>query len=281
MVMALATTAAPKDKVPAAIGMVQSAQLLSVAVGPAIGGYVASHFGIRYAFFATAGLCALALVGLIVLFQEVSPASGALRQPTARMPISDVFRYRYFAVVMALLFIAQFIDRGLALLIPLHVAHLPDIDKIAAISGTIVSIGAIAATTSANIAARLAREVPAARLLLVGLLIGGPLCAAMALPRGWIMLLVLRLLTGLCLGAAITLTYSLGAAIVPAEHRGAAFGWLGLGLQIGTAASPLASGALAAVSIPGAFLFDGALAWVAAALLLFGARGLRSRAAHS
>ena len=277
MVMALATTAAPKDKVPAAIGMVQSAQLLSVAVGPAIGGYVASHFGIRYAFFATAGLCALALVGLIVLFQEVSPASGALRQPTAKMPLSDVFRYRYFAVVMALLFIAQFIDRGLALLIPLHVAHLPDIEKIAAISGTIVSIGAIAATTSANVAARLAREVPAARLLLIGFLVGGPLCAAMALPRGWIMLLVLRLLTGLCLGAAITLTYSLGASIVPAEHRGAAFGWLGLGLQIGTAASPLASGALAAVSIPGAFLFDGALAWVGAAVLYFGARGLRRR----
>jgi len=280
MVMALATTSAPKDKVPAAIGMVQSAQLLSVAVGPAIGGYVASHFGIRYAFFATAGLCALALVGLIVLFQEVAPAAGAARQPASKMPLSDVFKYPHFAVVMALLFVAQFIDRGLALLIPLQVAHLPGIEKIAAISGAIVSIGAIAATTSANVAARLAREVPAARILLIGLAIGGPLCAAMALPRGWPMLLVLRLLTGLCLGAAITLTYSLGAMIVPAEHRGAAFGWLGLGLQIGTAASPLASGAIAAVSIPGAFVFDGALAWVAAALLLFGARGLRSRPAH-
>src|SRR2546428_7290841 len=71
MVMALATTSAPRDKVPAAIGMVQSAQLLSVAVGPAIGGYVASHFGIRYAFFATARLCAVALLGLILLFREV------------------------------------------------------------------------------------------------------------------------------------------------------------------------------------------------------------------
>jgi DHA1 family multidrug resistance protein-like MFS transporter len=280
MVMALATTSAPKDKVPAAIGMVQSAQLLSVAVGPAIGGYVASHFGIRYAFFATAGLCALALVGLIVLFREVAPAAGAPRQPASRMPLSDVFKYPNFAVVMALLFVAQFIDRGLALLIPLQVAHLPGIEKIAATSGAIVSIGAIAATASANVAARLAREVPAARILLIGMLLGGPLCAAMALPRGWVLLLVLRLFTGLCLGAAITLTYSLGAAIVPAEHRGAAFGWLGLGLQIGTAASPLASGAIAAASIPGAFVFDGALAWVAAALLLFAGRGLRSRPAR-
>src|SRR5205807_7477162 len=134
---------------------------------------------------------------------------------------------------------------------------MPVIEMITAISGAIVSIGAIAATASAKVAARLSREVPAARILLIGLLIGGPLCATMALPRGWPMLLVLRLLTGLCLGAAITLTYSLGAAIVPAEHRGAAFGWLGLGLQIRTAASPLAGGALAAVSIPGAVLVDG------------------------
>ena len=281
MVLALASSSAPRDKVPAAIGLVQSAQLLSVAVGPAIGGYVASHFGIRYAFFATAALCALALIALIVLFKEVPDgAPGAAR--AARLPLRRVFEYPHFGVLVGLLLMAQFLDRGLALLIPLQVAHLPGVDAIAAVSGTIISISAVAATASANVAARLSREIPAARVLLIGLLIGGPLCAAMALPRGWIALLVLRTLVALCLGAAITLTYALGAVVVPAEHRSAAFGWLGMGLQVGTAASPLVTGALAAVSIPGAFVFDGVLAWAAAALLAFGARGLRSRpAAHS
>jgi len=278
MVMALATVSAPRDKVPAAIGMVQSAQLLSVAVGPAIGGYVASHFGMRYAFFATAGLCAAALVGLIVLFQEVAaPAPGSPRATTT-LPLRRILLYPHFPAVVALLFIAQFLDRGLSLLIPLQVAHMPGLEKVAATAGTIVSIGAIAATASANVVARLAREIPSARLLLIGLLVGGPLCAAMALTGGWLTLLVLRTLAGLCLGAAITLTYSLGAAIVPAEHRGAAFGWLGLGLQVGTAASPLVCGAIAAVSLPGAFVFEGALAWVAVGVLAFGARGLRARA---
>jgi DHA1 family multidrug resistance protein-like MFS transporter len=278
MAMALASVSAPRDQVPAAIGMVQSAQLLSVAVGPAIGGYVASHFGIRYSFFATAGLCAVALLGLIVLFQEIAPAApGAPREPAPRLPLRRVLRYPHFPLAITLLFIAQFLDRGLALLIPLQVAQMPGIEKVAATSGAIISIGAVAATTSANVAARLAREVPSARLLLVGLLVGGPLCAGMALARGWLTLLVLRALVGLCLGAAITLTYSLGAAIVPAEHRGAAFGWLGLGLQIGTATSPLVSGALAAVSLRGVYIFDGALAWGAATLLVLGARGLRRR----
>jgi len=278
MAMALASVSAPKDRVPAAIGMVQSAQLLSVAVGPAVGGYVASHFGIRYSFFATGGLCAVALLGLIVLFDEVAPAAhDAPRQPARRPPLGRVFRYPHFPAVVALLFIAQFLDRGLALLIPLQVTQMPGIQKVAATAGAIVSIGAIAATTSANVAARLSREIPSARLLLVGLLAGGPLCGAMALAQGWPTLLALRALVGLCLGAAITLTYSLGAAIVPAEDRGAAFGWLGLGLQVGTAASPLVTGVLAAVNLPGVYVFDGVLAWSAAALLAFGARGLRPR----
>src|SRR5215470_9933775 len=174
MVMALASVSAPRDRVPAAIGMVQSAQLLSVAVGPAIGGYVASHFGIRYSFFATAGLCALALLGLIVLFEEIPPGqSEVTREPTPRLPLRRVFGYPHFPAVMALLFIAQFLDRGLSLLIPLQVAHMPGLEKVAATAGTIVSIGAIAATASANISARLAREIPAARLLLIGLLVGG------------------------------------------------------------------------------------------------------------
>jgi DHA1 family multidrug resistance protein-like MFS transporter len=280
MAMALASTSAPRERVPTAIGMVQSAQLMSVAVGPAAGGYVASHFGIRYAFFVTAAMCGVALAVLLVLFREVRSGGGpAARAATPRLPMRNALRYPYFALVIALLLIAQFVDRGLALLIPLHVAHMPGVEAIAATAGTIISVAALAATASSNAVARLSRGVPAAQVLMLGLLLGGPLCAAMALAETWPMLLVLRTLAGFCLGGAVTLAYVLGAQIVPAETRGAAFGWLALGLQFGTAASPLVTGALAAVSLRGASAFDGALVWTAAALLADGARGLRTRRA--
>ena len=276
MAMALASVSAPPDRVPAVIAMLQSAQLLSNAVGPAAGGYVASHFGIRYAFFVTAGMCALALIALIVLFREGAPVRAPGREP-ARLRMRDVVRAPNFPVVVTLLLIAQFLDRGLGLLIPLHIARLPGVVAIAAVSGTIISVAAVTATVSSNAAARLTRGIPAAQLLMLALLIGGPLCAAMALAGSWHTLLVLRGLVGLCLGGAITLAYTLGAELVPSEHRGAAFGWLAFGLQFGTAASPLVTGALAAVSLTGAYVFDGVLAWLAAALLAFGARGLRTR----
>jgi len=73
-----------------------------------------------------------------------------------------------------------------------------------------------------------------------------------------------------------TLAYALGALIVPSDNRAAAFGWLAMGVQFGTAASPLVTGALAAVSIPGAYLLFGGLAWAGAGLLAVGGRGLRS-----
>jgi MFS family permease len=274
MAMAVASVSAPREKVPTAIGMVQSAQLLSAAVGPAAGGYVASHFGIRYAFFVTAAMCALALIGLIFLFSEVGPdAVGGVRPPPTRLPLRDVFAYPHFPVVLVMLVVAQFLDRGLALLVPLQVAALPGAHAIAATSGLIISVAAVAATISANVVARLSRDTAPARLLMVGLLAGAPLCAAMALVHGWPTLLVLRALVGLALGGAITLAYTLGASIVPGEHRGAAFGWLAVGVQIGTAASPLLTGVMAAASLPGAFLVYGALALAAAAVLAIGTRG--------
>ncbi|MEX2147505.1 MAG: MFS transporter [Candidatus Rokuibacteriota bacterium] len=278
MAMAVASVSAPRDKVAAAIARVQGAQLLSAAVGPLAGGLVASHLGIRPAFFVTSGLCAVALGALIFLFREVRPVEpGEVKAAARTTPLRDFVRYPHFVTAMFMLVVAQFIDRGLGLMIPLHIAHLPDVTAIAATSGAIISVAAVGAAVSASVAARLADVMPVGRLLFIELVAGGLLCGAMALAEGWITLLVLRTLVALCLGGALTLAYALGGTLVPAESRGAAFGWLALGVQIGTAASPLVTGVLAALSLSAAYLMDGALAWVAAAILLFGARDLLKR----
>ena len=276
MAMAVASVAAPRDKVSVAIGRVQGAQLLSAAIGPAVGGFVASHLGTRAAFFATAVLCAVALIALIFLFREARPLeAGEGRAAPSRAPLAEFLGRRHFVTILVLLVLAQFIDRGLALLIPLQVAHLPGLEEAsAATSGVIISVAAVGAAVSAAMVSRLSEVVPPGRLLFIQFAGGGLFCALMSLARGWPLLLALRTLTALCLGGALTLAYSLGGMIVPAETRGAAFGWLAMGVQIGTAGSPLLTGALAAASLPGAFLLDAALAWVGAAVLFFTARDL-------
>ncbi len=279
MAMALASVSAPRDKVSVAIGRVQAAQLLSVAIGPLAGGLVASHLGTRAAFYATSALCAVALVTLIFLFQEheAAPEPGAAPRRRHATPLKQFVRYPHFLLVMALLFVAQFIDRGLALLVPLRVARLPGVTEIAATSGLIISIAAVIAAGSASLAARLSLAMPPGQLLLLQFALGGPMCAAMALAGHWGTLALARALVAICIGGALTVAYSLGGTIMPPETRGVAFGWLALGVQIGTAVSPLVSGAVAAISLSRAFVVDACLAWAGAALLLLTARDLLTR----
>jgi len=278
MAMALATVSAPRDRVSVAIARVQGAQLLSVAIGPLVGGIIASHLGTRAAFFVTAGMCSLALIALVFLFQEARPLDPHERRARARSTSFAAFlKYPNFIAVMVLLVIAQFIDRGLGLLIPLHVAHLPGIEAIAATSGFIISVSAVGAAASAAIVARLSQAFPAGQLLFVQFVAGALVCGALAFVNHWAAILVLRTLLALCLGGALTLAYSLGGMIVPSETRGAAFGWLAMGVQLGTAASPLVSGALAAGSMSGAYLVNAALSLIGAAVLAFAARDLLMR----
>jgi DHA1 family multidrug resistance protein-like MFS transporter len=277
MAIAVASVSAPRDKASVAIARVQGAQLLSVAVGPAVGGIVASHLGFRPAFFVTAGMCVVALVALIFLFEEARTSeAGEGRAARRSTPLREFLRYPHFMSVMGMLLIAQFVDRGLSLLIPLQVAQMPGVEA-AATSGLIIAVAAVGATLSASAAARLSQIVPAGQLLLGQLLVGGAFCAAMALAESRLLLLVLRTIVALCLGGALTLSYTVGGMIVPPETRGAAFGWLALGVQIGTAASPLLNGWVAAWSLPGAYILNGALAWVGAAVLILFSRDLVTR----
>src|SRR5581483_10795009 len=107
MAIALASVSAPRDKVPVAIARVQGAQLLSVAVGPALGGFVASRFGTRTACFVTAAMCAVSLVVLVILFREGRAPEGDEARPAVRAtPLRVFLGTRHFVPVLALLLIA-------------------------------------------------------------------------------------------------------------------------------------------------------------------------------
>src|SRR5438093_6460900 len=57
--VAMAAESAPRDRMPSAIGLVQTAQRIGPGVGPLIGGALAGLVGLRRAFLATAAFYAL------------------------------------------------------------------------------------------------------------------------------------------------------------------------------------------------------------------------------
>src|SRR5437667_329389 len=68
--VAMAAESAPRDRMPSAIGAVQTAQRIGPGVGPIIGGVFAGLFGLRKAFLATAGFYAVALVIVHLMYDD-------------------------------------------------------------------------------------------------------------------------------------------------------------------------------------------------------------------
>ena len=73
LTLSMAAESAPRDRMAAAIGTVQTAQRLGPAVGPVIGGLLAGAVGLRRAFLVNAGLYTIALLLVLLLYEETRP----------------------------------------------------------------------------------------------------------------------------------------------------------------------------------------------------------------
>src|SRR6266581_2004420 len=68
--LTLASLSAPPEQTTRAIALVQSAQILGQMVGPALGGLMADHWGIRAAFFGSSALAVVAGVNMLLMYHE-------------------------------------------------------------------------------------------------------------------------------------------------------------------------------------------------------------------
>jgi DHA1 family multidrug resistance protein-like MFS transporter len=232
-------------------------------VGPALGGLMADHWGIRAAFFGSSALAVVAGFNMLVMYHE--PQVYTQQQRTRRsagvnLSVRDILRTPRFVPILFVLFVGTFTNRSYQALIPLFVAStVAPQGTVASVTGVIVAGGALAATVSANMASRLVVYFTHAQVLFValiacaggsGLLIG----SHTALQFG-----LLRVAVGLFDGSILTLSYGLGGAVIPVESRASAFGVLNSGALIGSAVSPMLGGVLAAFSLRVAFLCNAVL----------------------
>jgi DHA1 family multidrug resistance protein-like MFS transporter len=230
--LTLASLSAPPEQTTRAIALVQSAQILGQMLGPVFGGLLADHWGIRAAFWGSSALAVVAGGNMLLMYQEAPAYTQQRRQRRTsgtRMRWRDFLATPGFVPLLVVLFVGTFAQRSYQPLIPLFVASTGAAPgTVASVTGMIVAGGALAAT------------------LLVW--------SHTALQFG-----LLRVAVGLFDGSILTLAYGLGASVIPVAHRASAFGVLHSGAQIGSAASPMLSGVLAAVSLRLAFLGNAAL----------------------
>jgi DHA1 family multidrug resistance protein-like MFS transporter len=278
--LAMATSLAPREETGRAVGMVQAAQILSAAIGPLAGGWLADMVGIRATFLATAGLCAAALL-LVMRFYEEAPRSAPSGDEAARAPgLADVLRIPAVPSLLVVLFLVNFVGRSFTPILPLHLRELAvDPSRLAFATGMLVSAYSVAAALSATLLGRAARK-RSPRALLVATLVGG---VATVLPMayvpsyGWI--LVLAVLLGLASGGSLTLCYTIGGLMVPPEVKTTAFGFFSGAALFGGALSPTVAGLLVRWQLRGIYFVDALVfAVLALALLPSLRKGVESRA---
>jgi MFS family permease len=262
----LATLGCPPEKVGKTIGLVQSTRTASIALGPVVGGLLATWVGPRYTAFFASGLYLVAFV-LFRYFYREFPESTAAKAEARRLNISELLTKRDLIPLFLILFLTSFMERGFGPIIPLMVLQLgaPPAEA-ASVAGLVFSGAALTATLSAWFAGRLSsRWAPA--LLLRYMAVASTLAAVpLAFSGSNLQLGAYRCLLGLMAGGIFTVAFLLGNEWVPPHSRATGMGVLTSAVLLGNALGPLVVGAVAAFGLRTALgvsvLGYGLLGWI-------------------
>jgi DHA1 family multidrug resistance protein-like MFS transporter len=280
MTASLVTIGAPRHEIGPAIGKLQATQILATAIGPLLGGIVADTLGIRVAFISTAIFCAIAFALITALYRQ-EPGRALAARANRPLTMRGLLSIPGFLPLLAILFLAQMVDRGVGPIMPLFIQVLDSTVPVASTAGLVVSAGALVSAVAASQVGRISARRDARRLLLISLIIGlaatAPLVIVHTLPE----LIGLRLLFGLAAGTTATLTYSAAARAVPEESRTTAFGFLGSASSFATAVGPFSVGALSTLDLRIAFAALALFYGIAIVIALVSSRSRFARGANA
>ncbi len=274
--LAMATALAPREQTGHAVGLVQSAQILSAAIGPFSGGLLADTIGIRATFGVAALACLAALLVVLRFYQEAPRAAAApvATQAAAQASVWEVLRLPYVPALLVTLWVVNFIGRSFTPILPLYLQSLgAPPQRLAFLTGVLISVYSVAAAVSAAAFGRATRHRSPRRLLVASLAGGALTVAPMAVAPGVASFYVLATLLGLSSGGALTLCYTIGGLLVPERVRTTAFGFFSAAALFGGAVSPSVAGLLAHADLRDIFRLDAALFVILAAVLVRALRG--------
>jgi len=256
--VAMAAESAPRDRMPNAIGLVQTAQRIGPGVGPVVGGILAGLVDLRRVFLLTAGFYAAGLVIVHLLYDDrATHAAPADAADSGRVTFRDVLAFQNFVLMMVVIFGLQFVDRSFGPVLPLWVEQTGVApSRVALTSGVLFSIIAIAGALGHHFCGRLLRRYASRVVIAGGMAIAAAASAVFGITANFWIMTVASLLFGVGIGAAMTASYSAAGAVIPPGAHGAGFGVLTSASLVGMASSPFIAGFVGGASLRIVFFVD-------------------------
>jgi DHA1 family multidrug resistance protein-like MFS transporter len=232
------------------VGFVQAAQILSAAVGPLAGGFLADRIGRRSTFFVTGALCTVALLLVVRFYEEPPRENTSAATPARSLSFLGVLGLPGVLSLLVVLFLVNFVGRSITPILPAHLERLGvPFSRLASSTGLVISAYAVMAALSAAAFGKATRGRSPLRLLAGSVLAGSLVLVPMAQVASFSTFLVFAVLLGLASGGALTLCYTLGGRLVPAEHKATAFGFFSAAALFGGSVSPSVAGLLAKLDL--------------------------------
>ena len=256
--VAMAAESAPRDRMPNAIGLVQTAQRIGPGVGPVVGGILAGLVDLRRVFLLTAGFYAAGLVIVHLLYDDrATHAAPADPADSGRVTFRDVLAFQNFLLMMVVIFGLQFVDRSFGPVLPLWVEQTGVApSRVALTSGVLFSIIAIAGALGHHFCGRLLRRYASRVVIAGGMAIAAAASAVFGITGSFSIMTGASLLFGVGIGAAMTASYSAAGAVIPPGAHGAGFGVLTSASLVGMASSPFIAGFVGGASLRIVFFVD-------------------------
>jgi MFS family permease len=266
--LTMAAESAPPGRMASSIGLVQTAQRLGPAIGPAIGGLLAHMVGLRHAFLVAAAFYALGFVVLFV-YREQPHAHRAADLPAQAVGFRDVLAFQHFMLLMTVIFVFQFVDRSLGPILPLYITEIGVSDERAPlVSGLLFSGLAAMAALGHHWCGSLIKTHSPRTIMAVGAIATTVAVVASALLPTILALALFLALFGVAVGAAMTAAYATAGTVVPHGARATGFGFLSSASLAGMAVSPIAAGFIAVTSIRLVFVVDGLVLLLVTGMIL-------------
>ena len=242
---ALVAGSVPRDKVPYAMGLIQSAIFMGQTLGPTIGGILGSSIGFRASFFATASINLLAGT-LAVLYVKEQPLERARRRGgCGRGGLREMLRSRPLAILFVTFFLISVGNMLSRPILPLLLQEIDPEHDVAFTAGLAFSVLGVSGAISSVVSSRGGGRF-GLRTMVFGAAIAGAVSTyVVGLATSPTMVLACLFVTGLAQGALVSSSTTLISLFAPSSRQGTVFGVLTSAQSLAQGAGPISGGLLA------------------------------------
>jgi MFS transporter, DHA1 family, multidrug resistance protein len=241
---ALVAGSVPRERVPYAMGVLQSAIFMGQTVGPTIGGLLGSTIGFRAAFFTTAGINVVAGTLAVLYVKEIAGERAGGRRGGQRASLSEMLRSRPLTILVLMFFLTSVGNMVSRPLLPLLLQEIDPLHDVAFTSGLAFSVLGVSGTISSVLSGR-AQRLGLRQVVIVSASASGITTYLVGQSQSPEMVLTGLFFSGFAQGSLAAASTALISLFAPASRQGTAFGILTSAQSLAMGLGPLSGGLVA------------------------------------